>query len=196
MCDGTWIQTSDGVSLHGSFDLALPRVEDVHVEHIAHHLAQINRFTGAARRPYNVAQHSCLVARLLPPRLRLAGLLHDAHEAYTGDWSSPLKRRIRQLAPGLLEELIAPIERVIEERFGLEWLTPDDHAAIKHADLIALSTEKRDLMPIDSRPGWAESAGVVELPEPMADYTIHFPWNFADSKFNFESHFNLYTKRR
>lgn len=196
MSGATWIQTSDGADLHGSFDLAAPRVEDVHVEQIAHHLASINRFTGAARRPYNVAQHSCLVAQLLPPRLRLAGLLHDAHEAYTGDWSSPLKQRVRQLAPGLLEQLIAPIERVIEQRFGLTWLTPEDHALIKHADLTMLATEKRDLMPLDSRPGWHESACVAELPPALEDRTIKFPWSFADSKFNFHSHFYLYTSRR
>ena len=188
----TWIQTPNG----GSFDLLVPRVEDICVENVAHQLAQINRFTGAARRPYNVAQHSCLVARLLPPRLRLPGLLHDAHESVTGDWSSPLKQAVRQLAPGLLEQLIAPIERVFEKAFGIDWLTPEDHALIKHADLVALATEKRDLMPLDARPGWHESCGAVELPPPMDDYTIRFPWSFDDSKFNFESHFYLYTDRK
>lgn len=192
MCDGTWIQLPDG----GTFDLLNPRVEDVRIGNVAHQLAQINRFTGAAKRPYNVGQHSCLVARLLPPRLRLPGLLHDSHESVTNDWSSPLKRAVRQLAPGLIEQLIAPIERVFEKAFGIDWLTPEDHAAIKQADLIALATEKRDLMPLDSRPGWAESAGVVELPPPAEDYTIHFPWSFEDSKFYFEEHFKLYTKRR
>jgi hypothetical protein len=192
MCRGTWIQTPNG----GSFDLLVPRVEDITIENVAHQLAQINRFTGAARRPYTVAQHSCLVSRLLPTRLRLAGLLHDAHESVTGDWSSPLKQAVRELAPGLLEALIAPIERVFEKAFGIDWLTEADHALIKHADLVALATEKRDLMPPDPRPGFADSTGVAELPPPMEDYTIHFPWNFADAKFNFESHFNLYTKRR
>jgi uncharacterized protein len=192
MAGATWIQTANG----RCFDILNPRAEDIHVDDIAHHLAAINRFTGAARRPYSVAQHSCLVARLLPPRLRLAGLLHDASEAYTGDWSSPLKMAVRASAPGLLERLIEPVERAVWERFGLLGLTTDDHAAIKHADLIALATEKRDLMPVDARPGWAESSGVCELPLPMDDYTIHFPWSFADAKFNFESHFNLYMKRR
>lgn len=191
----TWIQTSDGRELHGSFDLLRPRPEDIHVEHIAHHLAQINRYTGAARRPYNVAQHSCLVSQLLPPRLRLAGLLHDAHEAYTGDWSSPLKVAIRELAPGLIEALIKPIEAAVEAHFGLQ-LTAEDHALIKWADLTMLATEKRDLMPLDSRPGWADSAGVVELPPPLTDREIKFPWSFEDSKFNFENHFYLYTSRR
>lgn len=189
----TWIQTASG----RTFDLLNPRPEDICVEDIAHHLASINRYTGAARRPYTVAQHSCYVAQLLPQRLRLAGLLHDASEAYTGDWSSPLKVAVRELCPDLIPKLLKPIERAVEEAFGLTWLTEADHAAIKHADLVMLATEKRDLMPLDNRPGWGDSAGVVELPPPMPpeDRKITFPWIFADAKFNFECHFNLYTKR-
>lgn len=187
----TWIQTAHG----RTFDLGNPRASDIHVDDVAHHLAQINRYTGAARRPYNVAQHSCLVSQLLPPRLRLAGLLHDAAEAYTGDWSSPMKVLVRLEAPGLLEKIHGRIERCVEERFGLN-LTPEDHALIKWADLTMLATEKRDLMPIDSRPleEWAASAGHV-LPPPL-EREIKFPWSFEDSKFNFESHFYLYTVRR
>lgn len=186
----TWIQTANG----RTFDLAQPRPEDIHVDDIAHHLAAINRYTGAARRPYNVAQHSCLVSQLLPPRLRLAGLLHDAAEAYTGDWSSPMKVLVRLEAPGLLEKIHGRIERAVEERFGLK-LAEEDHALIKWADYTLLATEKRDLMPLDSRPGWADSAGVVELPPPL-EREIKWPWSFDDSKFNFESHFYLYTNRR
>jgi hypothetical protein len=143
----------------------------------------------------SVAQHSCLVAQALPVRLRLAGLLHDAAEAYTGDWSSPLKVLIRLEAPGLLEKIHGRVERAVEERFGLQ-LTEADHARIKRADLTLLATEKRDLMPIDSRPltEWAASAGVVDLPPPL-EREIKWPWSFDDAKFNFESHFNLYTVR-
>lgn len=187
----TWIQTAHG----RTFDLADPRPEDIHVDDIAHHLAQINRYTGAARRPYNVAQHSCLVSQLLPPRLRLAGLLHDAAEAYTGDWSSPLKVLVRLEAPGCIEKIHGRIERCVEERFGLK-LTEADHDLIKWADLTMLATEKRDLMPRGGRPlsEWAASAG-HDLPPPI-EREIKWPWSFDDSKFNFEQHFYLYTVRR
>jgi uncharacterized protein len=71
-----------------------PRIED-----IAHHLAQINRFTGACFRPYSVAEHSLLVERIgasrgASPGLRMALLMHDAHEAYTTDLASPAKRAV------------------------------------------------------------------------------------------------------
>jgi hypothetical protein len=62
---------------------------------VAHHLAGINRFTGALR--YSVAQH-CVVASLMAerhyrghPDLPKKMLIHDVAEAYYGDMSSPLK---------------------------------------------------------------------------------------------------------
>lgn len=189
----TWIQTASG----RTFDLLNPRPEDICVEDIAHHLASINRYTGAARRPYTVAQHSCYVARLLPQRLRLPGLFHDGSEAYSNDWSSPMKVAIRTLCPDLIPRLLEPIERAVEAAFGLTWLTPEDHALIKHADLVMLATEKRDLMPVDSRPGWADSTGLSALPPPLPpeECSIRFPWSFTDAKFNFLNHFYLYTER-
>lgn len=39
-----------------------PQPEDVVQEDIAHALALTNRFNGATREPYSVAQHCCLVA--------------------------------------------------------------------------------------------------------------------------------------
>ena len=70
---------------------AAPRIED-----IAHALAQINRYTGHAARPYSVAEHSMLVcdivrAKGLNAHAQLLALLHDAHEAYCGDVASPTK---------------------------------------------------------------------------------------------------------
>lgn len=39
-----------------------------------------------------------------------------------------------------------------------------DHVAIKYADMVALATEKRDLMP-NSAEAWSYLAGVAPLPE-------------------------------
>lgn len=59
------------------------------IETIAHALAYINRYTGHVGQ-YSVAQHCVLIAMQLPQELKLAGLLHDAPEAYIGDVSAPL----------------------------------------------------------------------------------------------------------
>lgn len=181
----TWIQTFSG----RAFDLARPDPFAVRIEDIAHHLALLCRYTGACRQFYSVAQHSCMVAELLPPRLQLAGLLHDAAEAYTGDWSSPMKVLVRELAPGLIEHVHRNVERAVEERFELK-LTPADHAEIKHADLVAMATEKRDLMPRDVLPGWCLSTGRAALPEPRKARIT--PWSCVASEFNFAEHFKLY----
>ena len=79
-----------------------PRKEDMCIEDIAHHLSQINRWTGATTHPYSVAQHSVNVAKVLDhvtyvmkDDLRYLkiyqGLMHDATEAYCQDIASPIK---------------------------------------------------------------------------------------------------------
>lgn len=64
---------------------------------VASALSNICRFAGNVRRFYSVAEHCVLVATILrarnaPPRVQLAGLLHDAFEYVTGDITSPTKR--------------------------------------------------------------------------------------------------------
>ena len=69
------------------------QASDLDIQDIAHHLSIINRHTGATPVPYSVAQHSVAVSQhFLDRDLRLAGLLHDAAEAYLTDIASPLKK--------------------------------------------------------------------------------------------------------
>ena len=104
----TWVQTYSGVA----FELLAPRAEDVRAADLAHALAYSCRFGGHTRSHYSVAQHSVLVAALVWHRTRdlgatLLGLLHDAHEAYTGDIKKPVKWAIEAVAPGELCTLTA-----------------------------------------------------------------------------------------
>lgn len=122
-----------------------PRIED-----IAHHLAQINRFTGACFRPYSVAEHSLLVERIgaargAAPGLRMALLMHDAHEAYTSDLASPAK-----VSVGLgWNSFEAAHAANVRHFFGLRTAFAAYRKEITACDLIALATERRDLMPFD-----------------------------------------------
>jgi len=69
------------------------RVEDVCIEDIAHHLATLNRFVGALKRPVSIAQHSVYVSRLLARTgWESEGLFHDSSECYLGDVSRWVKR--------------------------------------------------------------------------------------------------------
>jgi len=132
-----------------------PTPEQIDIEDIAHGLAYQCRFNGQTRHFYSVAQHSLIVAELVPTDLRLAALLHDAAEAYMGDMVKPLK----QLFP-LFSEIEAKVMGAIGLRYGV---THFDDKAIKSADLIALATEKRDLMP-NSSEAWDSLTGIVASP--------------------------------
>lgn len=144
-----------------------PRIADVRIEDIAHGLAFQCRFNGQTQAFYSVAQHSVLVAQLLPPPCRLAGLLHDAAEAYLGDMVKPLKDLFPEFA-----QLEARLMKVIGEAFDVNL---DPCPEIKHADLLLLATEKRDLMP-HSTEAWHSLAGIAPLPQKIR------PWPPADAK--------------
>ena len=130
-------------------DLRYPKVTAITLADIAHHLAQINRYTGAARRPFSVAEHSLrvldIVERMLPMDVhgKLAALMHDAHEAYTNDLSTPAKGQVGDDWYNFEGRL----ERTVRSAFALHAAMHKHGAAIKQADLIALATERAPLLP-------------------------------------------------
>lgn len=146
--------------LGNRFYLTCPHIDDVAIEDIAHGLAYQCRFNGQTNAFYSVAQHSLMVMDLVPPDHRFAALLHDAAEAYLGDMVKPLKNLFPEFS--VIE---ARVMAIIGEKFGLD-LT---HLAlsIKQADLVALATEKRDLMPHSTEP-WSYLAEVEPLPHAIA----------------------------
>src|SRR5688572_16807572 len=94
-----YLLTASGIRI----DLLGPRPEDVTLPDVAHALARICRYTGHVRSAhYSVAQHSVYVSQHLRDQghglgIQRQGLLHDAHEAYTGDVASPIKRAMREI---------------------------------------------------------------------------------------------------
>jgi 5'-deoxynucleotidase YfbR-like HD superfamily hydrolase len=135
------------------------RPGDFDIADIARGLAHINRFNGRIRFDhYSVAQHSLLVADLLPPELKLFGLMHDAAEAFLGDLITPVKRLVPRFAH--IEDRAM---RAIALQFGFVdvYDDPDAVAAVKRADTVMLATEARDV----SHLGFVAQR-LTELPRP------------------------------
>lgn len=148
----SWILTHSG----RQFDLLHPTAAMISPNDIAHALANLCRFNGHTRNHYSVAQHSMLVSSLVPAQHQLVALLHDATEAYIGDMTRPLKALMPQYQAA--EETIW---QAICTRFNLDPILPD---CVVRADMVALATERRDLMP--QHPGeWECLKGIPAMPE-------------------------------
>lgn len=151
----------------GRFDLLNPEASTFSIFEIANSLSHLCRFTGHLVAPYNVAHHSWLVSHVVPAEHALAGLLHDAAEAFMGDVATPLKALLPEYKA--LEERV---ETVVLSRFGLPPRLPPE---IKAADLVLLATERRDLLTDAQRAGleWAVLEGVEPLPEVIRPWPSH-----------------------
>lgn len=145
-----WMLTATGREHFFSGEQAQDQMIDIY--DIAWSLAQINRFTGHAMRPYSVAEHSLFVAELAARDgktafVQLACLLHDAHEAFTNDLSTPAKNAVG-LSWGRFETLQADHVR----RFlGVHEAFRQHGGLINHFDLQALATERLQLTVFNPR---------------------------------------------
>jgi uncharacterized protein len=96
------------------FDILNPEEYEYDIEEIATSLSNLCRYTGHVNTFYSVAEHSVLVSRIVPERLALAGLLHDASEAYLGDVSSPLKKLLPEY-----QSIEERVQQAIAKAFNL-----------------------------------------------------------------------------
>lgn len=139
-----WIETVSGLQFH----FLDPQPDEIKITDIAHALSNNCRFVGQCSRFYSVAEHSWHVARLLdgcPLVAQLAGLLHDASEAYITDVASPVKQHMPEYVK--MEDVIM---EAIAKRYDFEYPL---HPAVKQADLTMLSIEAWHLLPSQGN-GW------------------------------------------
>ena len=115
-------------------DLLNPQPEQICLEDIAVGLSNTCRFAGQVTRFYSVAEHSVRCCNEFAwPAHRRAALFHDAHEAYTGDITAPMKKVLEDTAPGVLAEMQQRLDIAIAQRFGVV-LEAFKEPKIKEAD--------------------------------------------------------------
>lgn len=152
-----------------------PWAGDVCIEDIAHHLALEGRFSNALERPYSVAEHSVRVSRLLSGRDALAGLLHDASEAYLRDLPTPIK-----YADGFeaYRRAEANLQELIYAKYGCR-----PSPAVHRADAVMLHTEAANLFRGGPAP-WHDAS--------MVDHgQIFWPWGWEQAEQEFLARFRL-----
>lgn len=126
-------------------DLAAPDATGLPIEDLARALAYQPRWCGATSSFYSVAEHSVFVSSIVDHSIAYFALLHDLVEGITGDLPTPLKV---VLGRDHINDRLLPLERAFQRQFGYQVNLP----AIKHADLVAMATELRDLLP----PAWMD----------------------------------------
>ena len=122
-------------------DFSCPEKYNYSIEEIAIVLSRQPRFTAHTKRFLSVARHSLEVMSYAPDDLKLYALLHDAHEAYIGDISSPL---INFLGADKINELKKSIQRAIYISLDVMLPTEEQERFIKNLDSDCLYVEKRD----------------------------------------------------
>lgn len=150
----TYFETASGLIV----DLANPDANSISIDDIAFGLSRLPRFCGQtkSRYSYSVAAHSVWVAHYIKyktgdDRYALYGLLHDAHEAYTGDIPTPLKS-----VKGV-RDAIEPIQQALQtsvyKAMNLSLPTLPVRKLISDADKQALAVEARYLK-MSGGKGW------------------------------------------
>lgn len=146
--ENPFITTATGVQFH----ILAPSSLEIRIVDIAIALSRVPRFAGHTSEPWVVAQHCLLVAGILRQqgfntKMQMAGLLHDAAEAYICDVPSPLKWAMEQKdgKDCAYRQIEREVERAINEALQPEWIFAPDYArkAVKKADQIALRTEAK-----------------------------------------------------
>lgn len=191
----TWKHTRSG----RAFALEMPVAADVDVElDIAIPLSLLKRFDGHAGSPrlgYSVAQHSvmgadALLAETGSTGAALAFLLHDAHEAYCGDFATPVvvaldriaaegaSGRTRRLVGNAVAIMKGRLDRAIHSRLGLPFPPPRETLdLVKAMDVRMLRAERDNLLPPSPLP-WHD---VVETAAPIPSIERILCWPAEDA---------------
>ena len=140
---GPWLQTFTGLRF---FPLDI-QAQDIVIEDIAHALSMLCRYNGHTLRFYSVAEHCVLMLQHVrrrggqTTRFLRSVLMHDAAEAYLGDYPHAMKLILPEV-----KELEKKIEAVIVKKFDLD-VRYAAAKGIKMLDRRIIRNERDALMP-------------------------------------------------
>ena len=133
-----WKNAKFGTRSGYMFDILNPDINMVSIEEISHCLSYECRYNGHVPGDnfLSVAEHSVSVCERIQRdvdsgsvNVYLIALLHDAHEAYTGDIVAPLKRLLPEI-----KEIEKGIQDVILSKFGINEVSDKTAGVVKRAD--------------------------------------------------------------
>lgn len=153
-----YIKTRSGLK----FSYAQPLPEQVNIRDITHSLSRICRFNGHTIDFFSVAQHSVEVCMLTMRHIEpahkvaagLAALLHDAHEAYIGDFPTPFK----EMFGPAFGEIEGKVLEAIYEHFQINQIMSAYRETWKWADRAMLFS---DAIRWGMDGEWTDEEGVV-----------------------------------
>jgi hypothetical protein len=133
-----WKNAKFGTRSGFMFDILTPDPTMVDIEEIAHCLSYECRYNGhiPGDNFLSVAEHSVAVCEKIQRdvesgsvNVALIALLHDAHEAYTGDIVAPLKRLLPEI-----KEIERGIQDVILVKYGISEVSDKSARVVKRVD--------------------------------------------------------------
>jgi uncharacterized protein len=162
-----------GETFNGSqYNYLNPDESTISIGDIARSLTYQCRYTGHTKRFYSIAEHSIHMALIADTDIAYLALCHDAHEAYCGDVSSPMKAAMRILAGGasnfdMIEHLARrTVDRVLET--DLLW-TPDRQARVKELDT-RICLDERAALKMETDNDWGIDLEPLGIAQTIANF--------------------------
>lgn len=172
------IDTPDALITTNSTHVSLlePDHNTIVLEEMAVSLARQPRYTGHSDMSISIAEHLLICGALAEvmghntdPAMMVAILTHDAHEAYTGDIATPVKRLINARSEGLLELIEHRLDLAINMSLGLpSFEVLRCKSVVKEIDRLALACEVNIAFE-NARDGWV---GLPDLETWMLEIAV------------------------
>jgi 5'-deoxynucleotidase YfbR-like HD superfamily hydrolase len=148
-----WMITKSNITI----DLYNPDPDLILIDDIAHGLAYNCRWNGHTQRYWSVAQHCCMMCDKAPKWEKLKYLFHDAEEAYWGDMIKPLKNKIKERCPEIIE-LMREMRKIIYDKFNIGYIDEE----VEKADFECLQWEFENIIKNSNAEYWMPERAKAE----------------------------------